>query len=119
MDVPCPKCNNTDLQKVSLASEEVLCQCDKRAQFHSALVGSGGSCRGLDSEENKANNAHRNKAVGWGHVESAGILQRICCPSKHSSFRSPSRRPLPKVCWPHASKIVRRVELFGPNHEIE
>jgi len=33
MDVPCPKCNNTDLQKVSLACEEVLHLCDKRAQF--------------------------------------------------------------------------------------
>jgi hypothetical protein len=42
MDVPCPKCNSTDLQKVSLACEEVLYLCDKRAQFHGVLVGSGG-----------------------------------------------------------------------------
>lgn len=42
MDVPCPKCNSTDLQKVSLACEEVLYRCDKRAQFHGVLVGSGG-----------------------------------------------------------------------------
>jgi hypothetical protein len=42
MDLPCPKCNSTDLQKVSLACEEVLYRCDKRAQFHGVLVGSGG-----------------------------------------------------------------------------
>jgi hypothetical protein len=42
MDVPCPKCNSTDLQKVSLACEEVLYRCDKRAQFHGVLVESGG-----------------------------------------------------------------------------
>jgi hypothetical protein len=39
---PCPKCISTDLQKVSLACEEVLYRCDQRAQFHGVLVGSGG-----------------------------------------------------------------------------
>jgi hypothetical protein len=34
MDVPCPKSNSTDLQKDSMAREEVLYRCDKRAQFH-------------------------------------------------------------------------------------
>jgi len=42
MDVPCPKCNSTALQKVSLAWLEVLYRCDKRAQFHGVLVGSDG-----------------------------------------------------------------------------
>jgi hypothetical protein len=42
MDVPCPKCNSTDLQKVSLACEEVRYRCAKRAQFHGVLVLSGG-----------------------------------------------------------------------------
>jgi hypothetical protein len=42
MDVPCPKCNSTDLQKVSLACEEVLYWCDKRAQFHGVLSGGPG-----------------------------------------------------------------------------
>ena len=42
MDVPCPKCNSTDLQKVSLACEEALYRCDKHAQFHGVLVGGGG-----------------------------------------------------------------------------
>jgi hypothetical protein len=42
MDVPCPRCNSTDLQKVSLACLEVLYPCDNRAQFRGFLVGSGG-----------------------------------------------------------------------------
>lgn len=42
MDVPCPKYNSTNLQKVSLAREEVLYRCDKRAQLHGVLLRSGG-----------------------------------------------------------------------------
>jgi hypothetical protein len=42
MDVACPKSNSTDLQIVSLAREEVLYGCDKRAQFHGILARSGG-----------------------------------------------------------------------------
>jgi hypothetical protein len=42
MHVPCPDCNSTDLQKVSLACEEVLYRCDKRAQFHGVLGVIGG-----------------------------------------------------------------------------
>src|ERR1700675_1286325 len=42
MDVPCPKSNSTDLQKVFLACEEVPYRCDQRVQFHGVLVGSGG-----------------------------------------------------------------------------
>lgn len=42
MDVPCPKCNGTDLKKVSLAYEEGLYQSDKRAQFRGVLAGSAG-----------------------------------------------------------------------------
>jgi hypothetical protein len=42
MDVPCPKCNSTDLQKVSLACLEASYRCDKRAKFHGVLVRSDG-----------------------------------------------------------------------------
>jgi len=41
MDVPCPKSNSTDLQKVSLACEEVRYGCDKRAHLHRVLFESG------------------------------------------------------------------------------
>ena len=39
--MPGPKCYS-DLQKVPLACEEVPHGCDKRAQFHSVLLGSRG-----------------------------------------------------------------------------
>jgi hypothetical protein len=42
MDVPCPKSNSTDLQKDSLACEEMPYRCDQRAQFHGVLAVSGG-----------------------------------------------------------------------------
>ena len=42
MDVPCPRCNSSGLQKVSLAYEEGLYQSDKRAQFRGVLIASGG-----------------------------------------------------------------------------
>jgi hypothetical protein len=42
MDVPCPKSNSTDPQKVSLACVEVLYRCDKLAHLHGVLVESGG-----------------------------------------------------------------------------
>ena len=42
MDVPCPKSNSTDLQKVPLVCEEVFYGCGKRAKFRGGLVGSGG-----------------------------------------------------------------------------
>jgi hypothetical protein len=42
MDVPCPKYNSTDLQKVSLACEEVPYGCDKLAQLPGVLLWSGG-----------------------------------------------------------------------------
>jgi hypothetical protein len=42
MDVPWPNCDSADALKVSLACLEVLYRCDKRAQFHGVLVGSGG-----------------------------------------------------------------------------
>jgi hypothetical protein len=40
MDVPCPNCNSTDRQEVSLAYLEVLYPCNNRAR--GVLVGSGG-----------------------------------------------------------------------------
>jgi len=42
MYVPCPDCNCTNLQKVSLACQEVLYRCDNPAQFHGVLDVIGG-----------------------------------------------------------------------------
>jgi len=42
MDMRCPKCNSTDLKKVSLAYEEGLYQGHERTRLSAAMVGSGG-----------------------------------------------------------------------------
>src|SRR5262245_12200281 len=42
MDLRCPKCNSTDLKKVSLAYEEGLFRSNARTRIRGVLVGSGG-----------------------------------------------------------------------------
>lgn len=42
MDLRCPKCNSTDLKKVSLAYEEGLSRSNARTRIRGVLVGSGG-----------------------------------------------------------------------------
>jgi hypothetical protein len=43
MDFRCPKCNSTDLKKVSLAYQEGLYRSDARTRLSAALVGGNGS----------------------------------------------------------------------------
>jgi hypothetical protein len=42
MDLRCPKCNSTDLKKVSLAYQEGLYRVDARTRLSAALVGGAG-----------------------------------------------------------------------------
>jgi len=42
MDLPCPKCNSTDLKKVSLAYQEGLYRSNARTRLSAALVGGNG-----------------------------------------------------------------------------
>lgn len=42
MDLRCPKCNSTDLKKVSLAYQEGLFQTEARSRLRAVAVGSGG-----------------------------------------------------------------------------
>src|SRR5713101_3571929 len=42
MDLRCPKCNNTDLKKVSLAYEEGLFRSKGRTRLRAVVVGGGG-----------------------------------------------------------------------------
>jgi hypothetical protein len=42
MDLRCPKCNSTDLKKVSLAHEEGLFRSEGRTRLHAVVVGGGG-----------------------------------------------------------------------------
>src|ERR1700740_1729361 len=43
MDLRCPKCNSTDLKKVSLAYQEGLYRTDARTRLSAAVVGGNGS----------------------------------------------------------------------------
>jgi hypothetical protein len=73
MDVPCPKCNSTDLKKVSLAYEEWLYQGNKRAQFRGVLVGSGGPVALVGTSTTKGT-----KQTGLD-AQSGGVgTRRIC-----------------------------------------
>ena len=121
MDVPCPRSNSTDLQKVSLACEEVLCRCDKRAQLHDVLAGSGGP--GILVGTSTTKGARQTTLT----AQSGGMgTCRICRnTSAHLlSFETfvvqiPVATATSKTLLAAAGKIVWRVELFGPNHEIE
>jgi hypothetical protein len=121
MDVPCPKSNSTDLQKVSLACEEVLNPCDKPAHLHGVLVESRGP--GVLVGTSTTNGTRQMKLT----AQSGGMATRRIYRKTSAQLLSfeifvvqlSSPLPLLKVCWPHASKIARHVELFGPNHEIE
>src|SRR5260370_2559545 len=42
MDLRCPKCNSTDLKKVSLAHQEGRFRVDTRTRLHGVIVGEGG-----------------------------------------------------------------------------
>src|ERR1700740_2978150 len=42
MDLRCPKCNSTDLKKVSLAYQEGLYRTDARTRLSAAVVGGNG-----------------------------------------------------------------------------
>jgi hypothetical protein len=42
MDLRCPKCNSTDLKKVSLAYQEGLYQSESRSRLRAVVVGGGG-----------------------------------------------------------------------------
>jgi|SRR5271167_377645 hypothetical protein len=73
MDVPCPKCNSTDLQQISLACEEVFYRCDKRAQLHDVLVVSGGPEVLVRASRTKGTSQTTLAAQGGGM-----LTRRIC-----------------------------------------
>jgi len=66
MDVPCPKCTSTDLEKVSLVNEERLYQSDKRAQFRCVLIGGRGQgvLVGISTTKGTKRRGSPHKAVG-------------------------------------------------------
>ena len=121
MHVPCPDCNSTNLQKVSLACEEVLYQCDNRAQFHGVLGVIGGP--GVLVRASTTNGTRQKTLSAQRRRMATRRFSRntAACLLSTETFviQSQPRGPLLNVCWPHANKIVWHVELFGPNHEME
>jgi hypothetical protein len=80
MDVPCPKSNSADLQKVSLDCEEVLYQCDKYAHLHGVLVESGGP--GVLLKASTTNGAGPMKLT----AQSGGMATRRICRKTSAQF---------------------------------
>jgi hypothetical protein len=82
MYVPCPDCNSTNLQKVSLACEEVLYRCDHPAQFQGVLGVFGGP--GVLERASTTNDTRRAKLTAQG----AGMATRRICrnTTPHLSF---------------------------------
>jgi hypothetical protein len=73
MHVPCPDCNSTNLQKVSLGSEAVLYRCDKRAQLHGVLGVIGGP--GVLLRASTTNDTRQTKFTAQG----GGMATRRTC----------------------------------------
>jgi hypothetical protein len=80
---PCPDCNCTNLQKTSLACEEVLYRCDNPAQFQLVLNVIGGPS--ALERASTTNDTRRAKLT----AQAAGIATRRICrnTSAHLSFR--------------------------------
>ncbi len=117
----CPKRNSTDLQKVSLAYEEVLYRCDKRAQFHGVLVGSGGPgvLVGASTTEGTRQTTLTAQSGGVGTC-------RMCRnTSAHLLSFETFIVQIPVATAASKSLLAARQQnrvagrTFGPNHEIE
>jgi hypothetical protein len=77
MDLRCPKCNSTDLKKVSLAYEEGLFRSEGRTRLRAVAVGSGGPDlvvgRATTREtEQSALSKKLNPPVKWSYLKVIG-----------------------------------------------
>jgi|SRR5882762_7073783 len=74
MDLRCPKCNSTDLKKVSLAYQEGLFRTEARTRIRGILVGSGGPGILVGSAETKG-------------THQTSVSKRLSPPKKWSYLR--------------------------------
>ena len=77
MDLRCPKCNSTDLKKVSLAHEEGLFQSEGRTRLRAVVVGGGGPdlVVGRATTQGTQQSAHSKKLnppVKWSYLKVIG-----------------------------------------------
>ena len=85
MDLRCPKCNTTDLKKVSLAYEEGLFRGEGRTRLRAVAVGSGGpdlvvgraTTRGI---ERSALSKRLTPPMKWSYLKVVGwsVLLFVC-----------------------------------------
>src|SRR5437899_2111529 len=85
MDLRCPKCNSTDLKKVSLAHEEGLFQGEGRTRLRAVVVSGGGpnlivgraTTRGT---EQSALSKKLTAPVKWSYLKMVGwsVLLFVC-----------------------------------------
>jgi hypothetical protein len=77
MDLSCPKCNSTDLKKVSLAFQSGLYRTDARTRLRGVVVGEGGpnvvvgraTTRGIQQTELSK---HISPPAKWSYVKPIG-----------------------------------------------
>jgi hypothetical protein len=85
MDLRCPKCNSTDLKKVSVAHEEGLLRNESRTRLRAVIVGGGGpdlvvgraTTRGT---EQSALSKKLTPPVKWSYLKVIGwsVLMFVC-----------------------------------------
>jgi hypothetical protein len=85
MDLRCPKCNSTDLKKVSLAYQEGLYQAEGRTRLRAVAVGGGGpdlvvgraTTRG---SQQSASSKQLSPPVKWSYLKVIGwsVLVFVC-----------------------------------------
>src|SRR5260370_39117107 len=85
MDLRCPKCNSTDLKKVSLAYQEGLYNADARTRLSAALVGGNGPDLMVGRANTQASNQSAlskrlSPPVKWSYLKvgSWSVLAFLC-----------------------------------------
>ena len=94
MDLRCPKCNSTDLKKVSIAHEEGLFRNESRTRLGAVVVGGGGPdlVVGKATTRGTHQSALSKKLappVKWSYLKVIGwsVLVFLCAGSQHSFRR--------------------------------
>ena len=85
MDLRCPKCNSTDLKKVSLAYQEGLYQTEGRTRLRAVAVGDGGpdlvvGRATTQGSQQSAFSKQLNPPVKWSYLKVIGwsVLVFVC-----------------------------------------
>src|SRR5271165_2532317 len=85
MDLRCPKCNGTDLKKVSLAYQEGLYRADARTRLNAALVGGNGpdlvvGRATTQASHQSALSKHLSPPAKWSYLKvgSRSVLAFLC-----------------------------------------